>query len=328
VLDDDLELGRIAVAAVLALALVVTAAATAFALLHAWQLPAGGERGSAALVDAIPQPRLQSAPQLQRPTGTASALPKLAAAATPEIEQRLGAALPAALRLFDSAGRPIDAAALSAPGRVLVLLPAWYRCDTLCGTVAHGALEALADTGLPPAAWQLVLFSIDPHDTPADARALQAVYAGYAGWARPAVYRQEAPALQLLTGDAAQTARLARAVGWRWTGPARSDDALGRSQFDHATGLVVLTPQGVVSSYLLGVRYDPATLRRAIVAASDGRVGTFTERLLLACAHFDPRWGGHDAAVIALLRGVGVAMCLGLGVWVWRHRRTPARPRR
>jgi protein SCO1 len=311
--DAEVRVGRVVAAFAVGALVVALASTAAFGLLRLWHMPPGGERNSGALIAPIPAPRLQSSPQLdhdRRPD-----------APPPEIEQKLGASLPRSLKLMDTNGRPVDWKVWAADPRPTLLLPAWYRCDTLCGTVAHGAIEALADTGLPPSAWRLALFSIDPTDTPADARALQTVYAKYATFARPAVYAADAPDLQLLTGDAAQTHALARTIGFRWMEePASSGDAA--PQFAHATGLVVLTPDGVVSRYLFGVRFEPRTLRAAIVEASQGRVGTLTDRLLLACSHFDPQLGTRDGLVLMLMRGVALVVLASLAIWTWRHRTT------
>jgi protein SCO1/2 len=319
-------LRTLALGALVAALLLAAFVAIAFALLRAWHVGAGGAPGDAALIERIPEPKLQSAPQLA---------------------PRPGAALPATLRLRDADGTPVDRASLLAPGRALVLLPAYFRCTTLCGTVAHGALEALADTGLPRGAWRLALVSFDAHDTPADAAALRAVYLRYAQWARPAVYGAAPPDLMLLTdahagaganGNGARTAAyaradahadagtdakdaaaegsgaaLAQAVGFAW----RAEDGDG---FAHPTGLVVLTPDGRVSRQLPGVRFDAAELRAAIVAATDGRVGTATERLLLVCSRFDPVSGAHGGAVLMALRIAALIGAAMLGAWVWRHR--------
>jgi protein SCO1/2 len=303
---DEIPVRKLLAIALCVAVVLGIAVALSFALLAHWHLAPGGEGGRGALVDTIPQPRLQTAPQF---------------------EQHLGARLPPGLKLVDEAGRRVDWTALAATGRPIVLLPAYYRCNTLCGTVAHGALEALADTGLPPSAWHLLLFSIDPQDKPADARVLRAVYADYAAWARPAVFGAKPPDLRLLTGDAADTAALARSIGFDWRLP---PDAGGQAvpQYAHPTGMVVLTPQGTVAKYLLGVRFDPAALRGALVDAADGRVGTLADRLLLACAHLDPRAGAHNAQVAWLLRALGLALPGALAFWIWRHRAaTSRRPR-
>jgi hypothetical protein len=68
------------------------------------------------------------------------------------------------------------------------------------------------------------------------------------------------------------------------------------------------------------VRFDPMVLRSAIVEASEGRVGTLADRLLLACSHLDPALGTYDGLVIASMRGVALVVLLSLGWWIWGHR--------
>ncbi len=295
--DPELRPRRIAAAFLAAVLAIAIAWSTAYLLLHRWHLPPGGESDSAALISTIPEPRLQSAPQLGRQL---------------EFEQKLGARVPRSATLRDVDGRPVDWQALAAGGEPLVLLPAYYQCDTLCGTAAHGALEALADTGLPPSAWHLLLFSVDPSDTPATAQALRTVYVDYARYARPQAFGAASPDVHLLSGDAASSAALAQAIGFHWQ----------TTSMAHPTGLVVLTPDGTVSRYFLGVRHDPAALRAALVEASQGHVGTFTDRLLLACAHLDPLLGAHDGAALTAVRGTAVLSLAGLIGWIsWRRRR-------
>ena len=294
--DAELKPRRIVLSVLSGLLVVLVAFSSVFALLRAWHLPPGGEGGSAGLVSAIPEPRLQSAPQLDRQL---------------EFDQRLGAHLPRSTALRESDGRALDWQALAADGRPLVLLPAYYSCQTLCGTAAHGALEALADTGLPPSSWHLLLFSVDPQDTPATAAALRSVYVDYARYARPQVYDASAPPdLRLLSGPAADTADLARAIGFHWQGASGA----------HPTGFVVLTPDGTVSRYFLGVRHSPAALRAALVEASQGRVGSLADRLLLACAHLDPRFGARDGAVMMGVRLLALGVLAGLLLWILRRR--------
>lgn len=241
-------------------------------------------------------------------------LPLLVSAA--EVEQHLGATVPSALAFNDAEGHATTWAKLPAAGRVTVLVPAYYRCDTLCGTTMHGIVEALADTGLPASAWRVVGFSVDPADTPEAAQALQTVYRHYAQWARPAVFGQQPIALQLLTTDAATSTELSRRIGFRFDpepGDART--------LAHVPGLVVLTPDGTVSRYLFGVRFEPGELRRAIVDASDHRIGTLADRFVIACSHASAWLGRHDALVLGLVRGAALAALLGLVGWIWRHRR-------
>jgi len=72
----------------------------------------------------------------------------------------------------------------------------------------------------------------------------------------------------------------------------------------------VLTPQGVVSRYFFGVRFDPDEVRRALEDAGQGGTGSLSDRLLLLCYHFDPLTGRYSATIMDVLRALGIASLL------------------
>jgi protein SCO1/2 len=228
--------------------------------------------------------------------------------------QRLGAELPLSGTFVDADGRALTLSDAFGSKPVVLVLGYW-RCPNLCGLAMHGVLEALAGTGLPRSGYRVLGVSIDPDETPADARARQRVDADYAAQLAPG--SAEPLDLRLLVGSAASVEALATSVGF---GHVR-DDAGGASRYAHPAGFVVLTPDGRVSRYFFGVRFDARALRLALVEAAAGRIGDLADRLLLLCAHFDPRTGRYSGAVLAGLRGVGLALALALAGYAWRHRR-------
>jgi protein SCO1/2 len=255
------------------------------------------------------------------------------------LEQHLGATLPLELAFVDSRGAPVQLGDYFGKRPVLLVL-GYYRCPNLCGLVMHSVLEALEASGLPRHAWRVVGIGIDPQETPADAAARQRVDLAYAAHLRSAesgnaphskaTAAEEPVDLHLLVGTPTALAALAQQVGFGYApdadADARTDDAGRASRYVHAAGFVVVTPQGRISRYLYGVRFDARELRLALDAAAAGRIGgPVLDRLLLLCAHFDPAIGRHSGAVMNLLRGIGLALVLALGGWAWRHRRTPER---
>ncbi|MBL8287123.1 MAG: SCO family protein [Rubrivivax sp.] len=229
------------------------------------------------------------------------------------IEQQLGATLPGDLRFTTSDGRVTTLGAV-AEGRAQLLVLGYYRCPQLCGLLMHGLLESLHTSRLPTSSYRIVRVSLDPDDTPAVARTRRAIDLAYAR-----SLGGPPPSLDLLVGAAPQIAALARRVGLRY-GPG---DGVDGARIAHGAAVIVVTPDGRVARYLMGVRFEPDALREAVADASQGRIGRWTDRIALLCAHLDPRVGRHSEAVMAGLRGIGTLGIVLLAAYAWRHRRTP-----
>jgi protein SCO1/2 len=174
-------------------------------------------------------------------------------------------------------------------------------------------LEALRRDGLPPSASRILFVSVDPAESPADAADLRRADLGYARLLAGAG-ADAPPVIERLVGPPASIAALARQVGFVY----QAGDAAAR--FQHPAGVVVVTPDGRVSRYLMGVRFDAGALRAAVEAAAAGGVGGLTDRIALLCAHLDPRSGVHSAGVVAGLRATGLATLALLAAIAWRSR--------
>lgn len=230
--------------------------------------------------------------------------------------QHPGAALPLSAVFTDSSGRTLLLGdELGHDGRPSLLMLGWHRCPQLCGLATQGALEAWRQSGLAPSATRLLFVSVDPDETPADAAQRLRADVSYAEALRGA--RDAAPSrIERLVGPAASIQALADSVGFRWT------PADAHARLAHPAGLIVVTPDGHIARYLMGVRFDPAELRHAIDTASAGHIGSITDRLALLCAHIDPQVGLHSEAVLFATRGLGLVTLTALVVFALRRRRT------
>ncbi len=122
-----------------------------------------------------------------------------------------------------------------------------------------------------------------------------------------------------LTGSAPAIGALERAVGYH----SRYD--LSLKQFIHPAGLVLISPSGVISSYLLGVGYQPGDLRAALVRARAGGIAKAALPILLICFHYDSNTGRYSLAIVKLLRLAGAVTVLMILVLLALLRRR-ARP--
>ena len=189
--------------------------------------------------------------------------------------------------------------------RPVVLVFAYYSCPMLCTQVVNGLASAVGVLALEPGRdFDVVVVSIDPHDTPAAAAAKKAAY----------VERYRRPGAgagsHFLTADPPAIDRLTKAAGFRYVWDARTN------QFAHPTGVIVVTPDGRLARYLFGIDYGPRDLRLALVEASAGHVGTAVDSLLLYCYHYDPMTGRYGFLVMRALRVAGVATVLLLGAFI------------
>lgn len=214
-----------------------------------------------------------------------------------EIEQRLEETIPLDLRFRNEAGEEVVLRQYFGE-RPVVLVLAYYRCPMLCTLVLNGLSSGLQTLTLQPGSdFEIVTVSIDPRETPDIAAAKKAIYLEDAGM------ESAAGAWHFLTGDEASIVELARAVGFHYQYDAEAD------QYAHAAGIMVLTPGGKLARYFYGIEFAPRDLRFALVEASEGRVGTLVDHLLLLCYQYDPATGRYGAITVSLVR-IGAVLTL------------------
>jgi protein SCO1/2 len=234
------------------------------------------------------------------------------------IDQKLGAKVPLDVPFRDEHGNRVALADCTG-GKPTVLVLAYYRCPMLCTRVLNGLLDALR--AIPDSAgggFNVVVVSFDPREKPPLAAVKKAAYLGEYG--RPGA---EA-GWHFLTGDPLAVASLADAVGFRYEYDRETE------QYAHGSGLVVLSPDGTISRYLLGVNFPARDLRLALAEASEGRVGSPADQVLLLCYRYDPATGTYTFAIIRVLKWLSGATVLGLaglvGFLAWRGRKGPGEP--
>jgi len=264
---------------------------------------------------------------MMRSTGWLTVLPALwfAVAAAPAMaapddlfrrvgfDQNLGAQLPLDARFRDSTGKTVSIDELLA-GRPAVLVLGYYACPNLCGLVWQGLEESLRPLRLQVGKdFDVIAVSIDPDEGQ-----------GLAAKKRAAVLKasgesESAAGWHFLTGGEDQIRPVADAVGFRYVYDPDID------QYAHASGIVIVTPDGQVSRYLFGVRFPERDLRLGLVESSGGSIGSPVDQLLLLCYHYDPATGKYGLLITNLLRAGGAFTVAGLAGFVLLSRRRDRR---
>ena len=225
------------------------------------------------------------------------------------IDQRLGERIPLDLEFRDENGTPVRLGEYFGKKPVILTL-VYYSCPMLCNQVLNGLTSGLDvisfDIGKE---FEVVTVSFDPREKPDLARAKKETYIEW--YKRPG----SAEGWHFLTGDKASIDKLTEAVGFHYKFDAPTN------QFIHASGIMLATADGTLARYFYGIEYAPKDLRLGLVEASERKIGTPVDRLLLYCYHYDPAAGKYGAVVMNILRLAGVVTIAALVAMLWLMRR-------
>jgi protein SCO1/2 len=237
-------------------------------------------------------------PSLAQQTSTPAILSKVG------ITQRLNEQVPPEIVFRDESGRAVRLGDYFGK-KPIVLTLVYFDCPALCPMVLGGELQTMKAMSLGLGKdYDAVTVSFEPKDTPALARAKWEVYAGQYG-------RSGAPEnWHFLTGEQQSIDALTQAVGFHY-----AYDPVSR-MYAHAAAIMVLTPEGRIARYFYGVQYPARDLRLGLVEASQGKIGTPTDQVLLYCYHYDPVTGKYGLVVMNVVRLGGALTVLVLGIFM------------
>ncbi len=220
-------------------------------------------------------------------------------------DQNIGRQLPLDTEVVDEGGHTVRVGSYFGQ-RPVILLFAYYSCPMLCTQVINGLASAVGVLSLKPGHdFDVLVVSFDPRDTPETSRTKKALYLDHytAAGAEAATH--------FVTASEPAIERLTQAAGFRYVWDKQTE------QFAHPTGVIVLTPDGRMARYLFGIEYGPRDLRLALVEASEGKVGSAVDTLLLYCYHYDPMTGRYGVAIMRTLRVAGASTVLLIGAFVF-----------
>lgn len=221
------------------------------------------------------------------------------------VDQKLDGQVPLDVTLRDEAGREVRLGEYFARGKPVVLTPVYYECPMLCTMTLNGILKAFKPLNLSIGKeFEVVTVSFDPRETPELAAKKKMTYVGQ--------YKRDGAAngWHFLTGDEASVRRLMDSVGFRYTYDP------GTKQYAHASCIMVLTPEGRISRYFYGLEYSTRDLKWGLVEASQNRIGSLADAVVLLCYHYDASTGRYSLAITKSLRLAGVLTLLALGGYI------------
>jgi protein SCO1/2 len=224
-------------------------------------------------------------------------------------DQKPDAQVPLDLVFRDDQGQTVKLGDYVGDKPVILTLN-YFHCPNSCSLALDQLTQVLADLKFNLGdEYAVVTVSIDPRETPAIAADKKWGYVRDYG--RPG----RGDGWHFLTGDKVAIDALAQAVGFHYVYDPRTDE------FAHPIGLMVLTPQGRISRYIFGTDYAARDIQLALVEASQNKIGSVVDQLLLVCYHYDPSTGRYSVAILEIVQWASIAMVVlfaGFIGWLWK----------
>jgi protein SCO1/2 len=227
------------------------------------------------------------------------------------VDEHSGEMLPLDFLLKDENGQEVQLGDYFKPARPVVLTLFYSDCPMLCSLVLTGLQKAIANVEFRPGVdYQLVSVSIDPKETPERSKAGRERFSENFPTGTPG------EAWSFFTADDSTIARVTRTLGFRYFYDEK------QKQFAHPAVVFILTPEGKISRYLYGIEYKPVDLRLALLEASEGKIGSTVDKILLYCYHYDPAAKGYVLMAGELMRvggAVTLVLLAGLYLGMWKR---------
>ena len=233
------------------------------------------------------------------------------------IAQHLNQQLPLDLTFTDDAGKQVPLSSYFGK-RPAILALVYYQCPMLCSEELNGLTGALQMVSFVPGKdFSVIVVSIDPTEGTDLAASKKRSYLKRYG------HPDTANGWHFMTGTQENIDALTKAVGFGYVKIPGPDGRL--TQFAHASSIQIVTPEGKLAQYYMGVEFSPKDLRLGLVEASANRIGSPVDNILTYCYHYDPTVNKHTLIIARVVQLGGLVTMFSLGGFMFAMFRKDAR---
>jgi protein SCO1 len=229
---------------------------------------------------------------------------------------QLNAQMPLDIPFRDETGKLVQLGDYFHHQTPVVLTFVYFSCPMLCPELQEGVVGALRMLSFNPGRdYEVVFVSFDDRDTPEVAAEKKA--AAMKQFGRP----QTASGWHFLTGTKQSILAATQAANFTFNFDPKSN------LFAHASGIMLLTPDGRISRYFYGIEFPARDLRLGLVDASNDKIGSPIDQILCYCFQYDPSTARYSLTILHVIRLGGVVTVLGLvfGIIIFWRRESAAR---
>ena len=221
------------------------------------------------------------------------------------IEEQLGEKIPLDARFANSEGDSVTLGELISGGKPVLLNPVYYNCPMLCSMVTDAIFAGIRELKWRPGRdYTIITFSFDPDETRPLADSTKQVY----------VERLDRPdageGWHFLTGNMDQIKKLTEAVGFNYQKVDHNEE------FAHSAAVMFLSPEGTITRYLYGIKFDEFNIRNALYDAADGEIGNTVDALVMYCYQYDPDANSYVPVAWRIMQLGGLVTVLILGIFL------------
>jgi protein SCO1/2 len=225
------------------------------------------------------------------------------------IAQNLNHQLPLDLTFTDDAGKQVELGSYFGKKPAILAL-VYYQCPTLCSEELNGLTSALEMVDeVPGRDFNIIVVSIDPTEGADLAAAKKRSYLKRYG------HPETADGWHFMTGTQPNIDALTKAVGFGYVKIPGPDGKL--TQFAHASSIQIVTPQGKLAQYYMGVEYSPKDIRLGLIESSNNHIGSPVDNILTYCYHYDPGTNKHSLIIARVVQLGGAMTVILLGGFMW-----------
>ena len=230
------------------------------------------------------------------------------------LEEKLGQELPSNVKLRDEDGKKvfIEDFLKNNTKKPLILVPSYYTCPRLCNFLFKGLQEIIqksfSNNMKLGRDYKMLSLSLLPENNSKIAKKKGEEV-------RAALAKQKVTAedWNFWGGSETNVHKIMNSVGYHY-----HRDPHSSKDISHTAAIIIISPNGKIMRYLYGIKFSERDFRLALVEASNGRLGSTTEKILLFCFRYDSTQGKYTPFAWAFVRiGAGLTLCLILGFWLF-----------
>ncbi len=213
------------------------------------------------------------------------------------------------LEFLNSRGEKVTLGSYFNSNKPAVMAMVYYRCPIVCDVVMEKMAETFNQMDFTIGKeFNVLLFSFDHNETPADAASVKKGYlSGYSKEVTPEV---EAGWEFHVSPDVYAPRQLSDALGFRYR-------SLPDGEFSHPVAIYVITPEGKISRYLYGYSYPPRDLKLSLIDATNGKlVRSLGDRFMSFCYMYDPLSGSYSLAAFRVMQLSGILTVTAVGTLI------------